>query len=181
MSNKPIFWIIVLIAGFGLIILANVRDTNPGGNLVIETVSPSPEPTNQATPLAGQAKPTSKPGSSVPLPATCQLGGEIKFIKQNLYETIGAKITYQNVDDPTRQIFWKVEPDDKTLVVGPNLFEGLSLPSGQREIGVALSKTPISKSYTLTAMITYGARNSNGDIVEVRNASCVGKITVTLP
>jgi len=175
MSNKLIFWIIVLVAGLGLIISANIfRDTNPSGNLPVltESSSSSPEPTNQVVP-----KSTSKPDSSVSLPATCQLGGEIRFIKQNLYETKGAKITYQNVDDPTRQIFWKSEPNDETLTVGPNLFEELPLPSGQREIGVSLKNNPTSKLYTLTAAITYGVRNSDGGI-EVRNADCVGKITV---
>lgn len=175
MSKNMIFWIIVLVAGLGLIISANVfRDTNPSGNLPVltESSSPSPESTNQAVP-----KLTSKPVSSVSLSATCQLGGEIRFIKQNLYETKDAKITYQNVDDPTRQIFWKSEPNDEALVIGPNLFEGLPLPSGQREIGVTLSKMPISKSYTLTAAITYGIKNSDGDI-DVRNTDCTGKITV---
>ena len=171
--NNLIFWIIALIAGVGLIISANIfRDTNQGGSLVIETTSPSlSEPENQGTI-------TPKPTSSSTV-ASCQLGGKIRFINQNLYETIGAKITYQNVDDPTRQIFWRSEPADGILAVGPNLFEDLPLPSGEREIGVSLKNNPTSKSYTLTAAITYGARNSNGDI-EVRNVDCAGKITVDM-
>lgn len=163
-----------MVAGLGLIISANIfRDTNPSGNLSVLTQTPSPtlEPINQPTP-----RPTVSPKSVV---ATCQLGGEIRFIKQNLYETRGAKITYQNVDDPTRQIFWKSEPNDETLAVGPNLFEELPLPNGQREIGVSLKNNPTSKSYILTAVITYGARNLNGDI-EVRNVDCVGKIIVDM-
>ncbi|MEK7659548.1 MAG: hypothetical protein AAB338_02780 [Patescibacteria group bacterium] len=174
MTKSLIFWVIILIAGLGLIISANFfRDTNPLGNLpvLIQTPSPTLEPVNQPTP-----KPTASPKSVV---AACQLNGEIKFIKQNLYETKDAKISYQNVDDPTRQIFWKFEPNDETLAVGPNLFEELPLPSGQREIGVALKNNPTSKFYTLTAAITYGARDSNGDI-EVRNADCTGKITVDM-
>ncbi len=177
MSNRLTLWIIVLVAGLGLIISANIfRDTNPLGNLPVLTgsSSPPPEPTNQVVP-----KPTPKPGSSVSLLATCQLGGEIRFKTPNLYETIGAKITYQNVDDPTRQIFWKSEPDDGALTIGPNLFEELPLPSGEREIGVSLKNSPTSKSYTLTAAVSYGARNSNGDI-EVRNVDCDGKITVDM-
>lgn len=173
MNKNIIFWVIVLVAGLGFIISANIfRDTNPTGNLpvLIQTPSPTLEPINQPAP-----RPTGLTGTK----ATCQLGGEIRFVKQNLYETRGAKITYQNVDDPTRQIFWKSEPNDEALAIGPNLFEDLLLPSGQREIGVSLKNNPTSKSYALTAAITYGVKNSNGDI-EVRNTDCIGKITVDM-
>lgn len=173
-KNNLILWIIVLAAGAGLIISANIfRDTDPGGDIAIETASTSPFGE------ANQETITPKPANSS-IAASCQLGGEIRFINRNLYETRGAKITYQNVDDPTRQIFWRSEPDDGALTIGPNLFENLPLPSGEREIGVVLSKTTISKSYILTAAITYGVRNSNED-TEVKNANCTGKIIITLP
>jgi len=180
MSNKLILWAILLIVGIGLIISANIfRDTNPGSvsrGTPVPILSPTPSEEQNRGSLISQP---SSPNSGE-IGATCQLSGEIRFIGENLYETIGAKITYQNVDDPIRQIFWKAEPDDGALTIGPNLFEDLSLPNGEREIGVILNKAPVSKLYILAAAITYGIRNSNGDI-EVRNADCVGAITVKTP
>ncbi len=175
MSNRLILWIIILIAGVGLIISANIfRDKTSSG---ISRQTPTPFETISILP-----SPFPSPRPSIPpaQAATCQLRGEIRFINQNLYETKDAKITYQNVDDPTRQIFWKSEPNDGVLVIGPNLFEDLSLPSGEREIGVSLKNNPTSKSYTLTAAITYGFKNSNGD-TEVKTTNCTGTITVKMP
>ena len=157
-----------------MIISANIfRDTNPG-NLVIETASPSP---SVSTPK-DQKTPTSKPITSIA--ASCQLNGSIKFINENLYETIGAKITYQNVDDAIRQIYWKANPDDGVLTIGPNLFENLDIPNGEREIGVVLKGEPSATSYLLTASITYGAKQPSG-AVEVKIANCSGTITVKMP
>src|SRR3989344_4765433 len=125
--------------------------------------SPSPSPDSSSVPFS--------PKSNISVPATCQLSGEIVFINQNLYETIGAKIAYQNVDDAIRQIYWKSNPDDGVLTIGPNLFENLPLPSGERNVGVAVNKETTVKNYTLTASINYGIKNTNG-IVEERIANC---------
>src|SRR3989344_7514265 len=102
--NNLILWIIILIAGAGLLISANIfRDTNPG-SIVGTSIEPTSTPEPQTTP-----RPSPKPSPSFPI-ATCQLSGSVKFINENLYETIGAKIAYQNVDDAIRQIYWKSNP-----------------------------------------------------------------------
>ena len=176
MSNKVI-WIIVLAAGTGLIISANIFRDKPSDNvsqvsstpLASETVSPSLNPSASPRPI-----------SPVQVPAACQITGQIVFLNKNLYENKNAKIVYQNVDDVIRQIYWKSDPDDGVLAIGPNLFEELPLPDGERNIGVALNKETAVKNYTLTASITYGARNVRG-IVEERIANCTGKVLVRMP
>ncbi|MBI4120391.1 MAG: hypothetical protein HY454_02900 [Parcubacteria group bacterium] len=176
MSSKAILWIIVLAAGISLLISANIfRDKTPGNisqqtPAPSETISPLPSP-------SPSPRPSSLPG---PVEATCQITGQIVFLDRNLYENKGAKITYQNVDDVIRQIYWKSNPDDGVLAIGPNLFEDLPLPSGERNVGVAVNKEPFAKSYTLTASITYGMRNARG-IVEERIANCVGKVSIQMP
>ncbi len=173
MPNRLIFWIVVLAAGVGLLILANTfRDELPNPNSISQA---TPSPSESATPSLGPSIPPLPEGNTSP--ATCQLAGEIRFINENLYETRGAKIAYQNVDDETRQIFWKSEPNDGVLVIGPNLFENLVIPNGEREIGVVLKEQPTVQNYTLTASITYGVKNLNGDI-ESRIANCSGTINV---
>lgn len=176
MSNKVILWIIVLAAAVGLLISANIfRDKTPGNisqetptlsEIVSPSVSPSPSP-----------RPTSLPK---PVAATCQVAGQIVFLNKNLYENKNAKIAYQNVDDVIRQIYWKSEPDDKALTIGPNLFEDLPLPNGERNIGLAINKETFAKSYTLTASINYGIKNANG-IIEEKIANCAGKVLVQMP
>lgn len=172
MTNRAIFWVIILVIGIGLIVFAQVFRDKPSNTFLNPTVSESPIPT---------ASPTQSPvpGGSVPVSraAICQISGSIKFINSNLYETIGAKISYKNVDDKIRQIFWKVSPDDGVLSVGPNLFEQLVLPSGEKEVGVALNKESSVNIYTLTASINYGLRNQKGEIEE-KIANCTGTITV---
>ena len=176
MSNRLILWIIVLVAGTGLIISANIfRDTNQGPvsqGMPIISESPSPSPDSSSVPFS--------PKSNISVPATCQLSGEIVFINQNLYETIGAKIAYQNVDDAIRQIYWKSNPGDGVLTIGPNLFENLEIPNGEREIGVVLKGEPSATSYLLTAVITYGVKQPSG-AMEVKIANCSGMITVKMP
>ena len=90
---------------------------------------------------------------------------------------MGAKIAYQNVDDEIRQIHWRSNPDDGLLSVGPNLFEGLIIPSGEREIGTVLKGKPSVDNYTLNASVTYGMKNSTGE-TEEKVANCSGTITV---
>ena len=171
MTNRVIFWIIILVLGIGLIVLAQVFRDKPGDTSLKPTVSESPNPT---------ASPTLSPtlgGTPISKVATCQISGSIKFINSNLYETMAAKITYKNVDDKIRQIFWKSNPDDGVLSVGPNLFEQLPLPNGEKEVGVALNKEPSASTYTLTASINYGLRNQKGEIEE-KIANCTGQIFI---
>lgn len=175
MSNKLILWTIFLIVGIGLIISANIfRDTDP--RPVVSNPGATTEPANSPEPRT-TPRPTAEPGQASFSPASCQISGEIVFLSGNIYENKGAKIVYQNVDDNIRQIYWKSNPDDGVLVIGPNLFEDLSIPNGERDIGVAFAKEPTDKNYTLAASITYGAKQQNGNIKE-SVANCSGKINV---
>ena len=177
MSKNAVIWIIILAAGAGLLISANAfRDTYPGP--VTDNSRTTAGPTESSEPQT-TPRPNPKPSPSLSV-AACQLSGEIFFLNKNTYENKGAKIVYQNVDDEIRQIFWKSNPDDGALTVGPNLFEDLFIPNGERDIGVAFAKEPAYKNYSLTASITYGIKNAN-DIFEERIADCTGTIKVTTP
>jgi len=112
--------------------------------------------------------------------ASCQLSGSISFINKSLYRTEGAKISYQNIDDITRQIIWTVYPDDGALRVGPNLFEQLKIPNGEREVGVALYDDPTVNSYTLTAAVTYGVDQPDGS-EKIEEVKCTGEVIVNIP
>ncbi|OHB19496.1 MAG: hypothetical protein A2913_01175 [Parcubacteria group bacterium RIFCSPLOWO2_01_FULL_40_65] len=174
MSNKVILWIIVFVAGAGLIFSANFFRDKGSGGVSLET----PAPSETISPLPSPS-PSLRP-TSVQVAASCQITGQIVFLDKNFYENKGAKIVYQNVDDPIRQIFWKSNPDDGVLAIGPNLFEDLPLPDGSRNVGLTINKEPFAQNYTLTASITYGARNARG-IVEDRIADCTGKVFVQMP
>lgn len=165
-----------MVAGAALLIFANIfRDKGPKS--VVNNPQTTVEATNSPQPQ-NSLIPNAKLDTQASLSrATCQLSGSIRFIDENLYETIGAKIAYQNVDDKIRQIFWKSNPDDKILAVGPNLFEDLEIPSGETEIGVVLEGEPTVENYTLFASITYGVKRSSG-AVDVKIVDCSGKITV---
>ena len=149
-----------------------LRDKGPG-NISLE----SPTPSETVLPsLSPSPSPRPAPGQKG---ATCQISGEIVFLNKNLYENKNAKIRYQNVDDAIRQIYWKSEPDDGVLTVGPNLFEDLPLPNGERNIGIALNKETFAKNYILTASITYGVKNAKG-LVEEKIVNCTGKVSVDI-
>ncbi|MBI4119844.1 MAG: hypothetical protein HY454_00040 [Parcubacteria group bacterium] len=77
-------------------------------------------------------------------------------------------------------IFWKVTPDDGALRAGPNIFSGLTLPDGEREVGVTIEKITSVKSYTLNTSVTYGEDDERG-VEKIKEASCFGVITVTMP
>lgn len=124
--------------------------------------------------------PTSVPKDQITGPATCRLEGGINFIREDLYESKGAKIVYRNVDSPARLIFWKITPNDGVLKIGPNIFSGLALPDGEREVGVTLEGTALAKSYTLSASVTYGETDARG-VEKIKEALCFGVITVTMP
>ena len=176
MSNKLILWTIVLAACAGLIISANIFRDKPSDN--ISQNSPTPLADETASPsLSPSSSPLTSP---VQVPAACQITGQIVFLNKNLYENKNAKITYQNVDDPIRQIFWKTEPADGALTIGPNLFEDLPLPDGERNVGVALAKETNVRNYTLTASITYGVKRADGSIEE-KISNCSGEVLVQMP
>ncbi|MBI2062803.1 MAG: hypothetical protein HYT61_01015 [Candidatus Yanofskybacteria bacterium] len=207
-SSKAVFWVLVLVGGFGFIIFSsvsrnNVSDVeNPSSSSlamvsptispanssgivskITKIVSPSPTPNDDESfkgiPNQGLVQ-TSVPKEQIIGPATCRLEGSINFISEDLYESKGAKIVYNNVDSPARLIFWKTTPDDGVLKIGPNIFSGLPLPNGEREIGVSIEKAASAKSYTLTASVTYGETDER-DVEKIKEASCFGIITVTMP
>ncbi len=193
---KTLLWVMFFLVGAGLIVFSSVfRDEKP-----FSVVSPtplvllSPSPTAKI-PLPSGTKdkdgllkgipdqrlaPTSVPSGQITGPATCQLGGSINFLEKNLYETRGAKIAYQNVDHPARLVFWKILPDDGTIIVGPNIFSGLPLPNGERPVGVSVIKDMLAGSYNLTAAISYGVTDSRG-VEKIYNADCTGSIIVNAP
>lgn len=177
MSRQTLLWVGLAVIGLGLIISADVFRDKPANVFL----NPSPTPSQTASPSVSPS-PTFSPAatprpSPAAAPASCQLSGSIEYISGNIYETKGAKIVYQNVDDKIRQIYWKLEPDDGTLTAGPNLFEQLDIPDGEREVGVSLNKTPVAESYVLTAAVTYGERQLSGEVL-TRVAECSGFITV---
>ncbi len=178
MNSAPKYLLIagLILAGF-LIFFFGGNFSGPNPELV--QTSPTPSGTVLVNSTAPTVTPIQKRATSNALKtAACQLSGGIRFIEENLYETKGAKISYQNVDDRIRQIIWRSEPDDGALIVGPNLFEELEIPNGEREVGVSLTKTATARDYILTARITYGFQE-NGRL-EVRSADCSGKVTVTM-
>ena len=175
-SKSKIIWPAVLIAGAGILILFNILRDEAPDSITQETPALS-ETVGPLFSLSPSPRPTSLPK---PIVATCQIGGKIVFLDKNLYENKDAKIIYQNVDDPIRQIFWKSNPDDGVLVIGPNLFEDLPLPDGERNVGVAINEETAVKNYTLPASITYGVRNTRG-IIEERIADCSGGVSVQMP
>jgi hypothetical protein len=176
---KIVLWVVIFLAGAGLIAFSSIfRDTKK-----ISVSSPTPSPTGSSpsprpSPSSGTGTPV--PSSQISRPAACQIGGSINFIDENLYETKGAEIAYQNVDHPARLIFWKIVPDDGSLKIGPNIFSGLPLPNGEHAVGASIDKDPTAGSYNLTAAISYGVTDSRG-VEKIYNADCTGSVTVIAP
>lgn len=176
MNNRIVFWVIIFAIGVGLIVFSQVFRDKPG------TAVNFPSPTPTASPDVSKIPSPTYSNAIVPNlpPATCQISGKIRFIDKDLYETIGAKISYQNIDDVIRQIIWRPNPDDGVLAIGPNLFEQLPIPNGEKAVGAALRENPTSDVYTLTAVVTYGIKLPSG-AVEEKEAVCSGIITVEMP
>lgn len=206
-SSKSIFWLAILIIGASLIFISlpskNSKEPAISASPDISSstsisVSPTPKvtprPTAKATTLPSNLPfPTTNPAyeglvqTPVPAnlitgPATCQLEGSIVFSSANLYETRGAKMKFQNVDDSARLIFWKFLPNDGVFNAGPNIFANVkTLPNGELTIGATWQsgKTPTVKDYTLTAVITYGVKTNSGEMV--KNSECTGSIKILTP
>lgn len=177
-SNRTIIWLAILVFGIGLIAFSSfTRDARAPEPTV--SVSTLPQLTN--SPLSQlTTSSTPKKSTSNNKIVACQLSGSIHFINDNLYETKGAKIAYQNIDDVIRQIYWTSNPNDGVLTVGPNIFEGLQIPDGEKSVGVSLNRKTSVKLYTLTAAVTYGVKLPQGG-EEEKIANCTGSVTVTLP
>ena len=165
-----------------------VRSKNGDSDLALPTAQPTPTETLPASPMPTPrpsipvlATPTPEPFlglNGVTSPATCQVGGEVRFTAVDSFLSLDSKISWQNIDSRGRLIKWHISPDDK-LAVGPNIFESLPLPDGQYEnLTVRLPENPISKNYLLTASVTYG-QFVKGDL-KVKETNCTGQVQVNL-
>ncbi len=179
---------LVVLAGLGLLAWYGYSSRSNSGNLDLVL------PTNQVTPgYTSLPSPKATPRPSVPVtatpepflglngvtsPATCQVGGEIRFTAVDSFLSLDSKISWQHIDSRGRLIKWHISPDDK-LAVGPNIFESLPLPDGQyQNLTVRLPENPISKHYFLTASVTYG-QFVKGNL-EVKETNCTGQVKVNL-
>lgn len=171
-----------LLAGYGYFFRSG-----PGGSGLVlptnqstpsETVTPSLEPTPRPSVSAISTPEPFLGLNGVKSPATCQVGGEVKFISSDSFLSLDSKISWQNIDSRGRLIKWHISPDDK-LAVGPNIFESLPLPDGEyQNLTVRLPEKPISKNYLLTASVTYG-QFIKGNL-EVKETNCTGQVQVNL-
>ncbi len=110
-------------------------------------------------------------------PAVCSVGGTMTFSDSSTAINDNNYFVYSGIDSPARQIVWSISPKDD-LRVGPNLAASLTLPDGKQMVGVVLSKNPVSKKYTLTAVANYGRLENEG--IVVKTAKCSGAVTVLL-
>lgn len=146
----------------------------------VPTPRPSPSVIGSPSSSGQSLVQTPVPANLITGPATCQLSGSINFINENLYETKGANMVYQNVDDSSRLVFWKITPNDGALTVSPNIFANIRpLPNGEAQVGASLYKTPTAKEYNLTATITYGVKQPDGS-EKTERADCTGQVMVTI-
>jgi len=182
MKKIPYILALIAVVIIGAVVWITVgHDGNPVSST---TPEPSAQGTASASPQPGQST-SPKPGTSgfigltgLKEPATCTVGGTVEFLKPNLFSSSeNTKITWKNVDIQSRQIHWKITPND-ALSVGPNIFANLSVPDGSENLTVGLPAKPVAKSYKLTASVTYG-QMVNGNAV-VKEAACSGSTTVRL-
>jgi len=202
LNKKTIILTIILLVALGAIYIWT-RSTGQVG-----TLSDSPEPAATESPLSspvsGKALTTTKIPisagnggiSSVSGPtswslfledASCELKGEIKFLNHNTYDNQDALFIYKGIDNPGRNVFWKVYPQDD-LSVGPNILNKVPIPDGESLLGITLPENPKYKKYELSASIQYGRLvDENGKFVatggnvKVLEKPCTGKTTVVLP
>lgn len=208
MSKNNIIWLVVLIAGVTLIgayiwvpntqQTSNV-DNSPEPSLTPEVTlspspsfSPKPKLTKVPVPLPSGDGRTTFVGETVPWSlllgdASCELKGEIKFLNHNTYDNQDAVFVYKGIDDPGRNIFWTVTPQDD-ISVGPNIFSNIPIPNGESLLGIVLPENPQYKKYELTAKIKYdrqvdekGNFVTEGGNIKTLQKQCVGKTTIVLP
>jgi len=190
-----LIWIVVIALGLTLYILGNVdnADINETGSDV-ETASPTPTPTPTHSPTATpddrvlfegfpdqDLVQDTPPRSSITGPATCSLGGKITFLDKNTAINENAVISYNNVDHPGRLIFWTSSPNNEIFNIGPNIFDGLELPNGQKNINVIIEKDNLNiKTHVLRAQINYGIVDKDGGVIRTERVDCSGTVTVEL-
>lgn len=183
-NNKNlIFWVGVVVVGIGLVSYGYFsrpmrQGEQPVDSGVVQSPVQSPVPTPTPTPTPVSSKEPFSGLHGIKVPATCQVGGEIDFSDSNTFSSNGFKISWQNIDSQGRLINWHISPNDN-LAVGPNIFANLTVPNGEYEnLTVRLPDNPISKTYLLTASVTYG-QILQGD-VKMREANCIGQVKVNL-
>lgn len=189
-KNFILWGLIVLTSSVGLLVWYGYFITSdlslPGHDVILptneatpsETLMPSPEVTPRPSAPVSSTQEPFLGLNGVTSPATCQVGGEVRFTATDSFLSLDSKISWQNIDSRGRLIKWRISPDDK-LAVGPNIFESLPLPDGQYEnLTVRLPEKPVSKNYLLTASVTYG-QFVKGNL-EVKETSCTGQVKVNL-
>ena len=168
--NKNLYWIIIILVGIGLVLYAYFSKRNDLSVDISESPSPSPTVSPSEEPFVGL--------NGIKSPATCQVGGEVNFTAKDTFISNGSKISWKNVDSQGRLINWHIAPQDD-LKIGPNIFANLTVPDGEyQNLTVRLPENPTSKTYTLTASITYG-QFIKGDL-KVKETNCSGQVKVNL-
>lgn len=150
-----------------------------GKNTAVSSPSPSISISPSASsgiPPSAKPSPNASPTPETPL-AICRLGGEVVFISPNLYENRDNYLGYENINDTAQVIKWTVTPADD-LVLGPNMFSRLALPSGKTLISVTLPAAPKAKTYEATARITY-FKVVNG-VEQTLETSCSDKTVIRI-
>lgn len=191
MENKKnfVFW-----GGAGVLIIGLVSVvyfTKPAKNVeqiaeptnrpdVIQSYSPTPASTIIPTKSNNPATTTKEPfigPNGIKAPAICQVSGKAEFFDLGSYSS-NTKISWQNVDSQGRLINWRISPKDN-LAIGPNLFANLIVPDGQYDnLTIRLPENPVSKTYLLTASVTYG-QFVEGDL-KVKEVNCSGQAEVRI-
>lgn len=181
MTKQITIWIVVLVVGISLVWFFNIsREESRKPEVSISVLAtpvisstPEPSPTVPKKPLVSQQPDATNKYH----PAECTLTGSITFLSPTLYENKDANIIYKNIDSVARHIIWNVSPEEN-LSVGPNLFANLPLPDGTEDVTVSLPDNSKSKSYMLTAKVTYGVVVNRN--LEIRESHCSGQIPVKI-
>lgn len=159
-----------------ILAVAVIYFTRGGGNNNLspsdsQLVSPTPSisTTTTQTPRPS-AKPSPTPTSLSYIIPKCRLGGEITF-ENNVFKTNNAYFNYEQVTDDHDLIRWTITPAGEDIRIGPNMFAGLELPSGQEIITIVFySGKPKYAEYTLKASIDYPVTFPDG--TKILNAVC---------
>jgi len=183
MKRNIVILITIFIGVFVAFVASELRQDITIDTTPMPSVSLSPNPTITE-------EPTVSPDSSVevvPIPpaeaeATCQMDGQITFHSQSVFEsTSNTYLWYQNVDHSARRIFWETSPNyEGDISIGPNLFSGLEIPTGETSITVGFNDSYESsnKEYILSARIAYGVLINGA--VQMRETQCAGTILLKI-
>lgn len=172
-TKNNIIWLVTLLIGVVLLGYSFIKNRGQDPAFVF----PTPTPSESVIPSVSPSKPPLVTKSPAII-TSCELKGEIKFLASNLYDNQDAKFIYKGIDQPGRNIFWTIIPQDD-LTIGPNIFSKLPLPDGESLLGIVLPKEPKYKRYELTARIQYGQLIDG--TLKVLEKPCTGKTTVVLP